>query len=230
MGTLRTSPCGHSSREHRSVQISEYAVEEPLASAHTLREASEQVIDQMQNERDPPSDNISSSPVAPSSKKRRTRMKTPIVDDEVRRCSRFKKEAHQELVQLDNEAKRKKRAERKSVSFTSVKNLKTAIVWRSLEDVMEDEVIDPILKLLWCNWDPHSVAYLLRSYSRHSQRPMMKPMKMLNPYAEALRGFYFCLTFCLDLSGLNPWGWIVENSLWWWLCPTCFTLLLYIVL
>jgi hypothetical protein len=70
-------------------------------------------------------------------------MKTPIVDDEVRRCSRFRKEAHPELIQLDNEPKRKKGAERKSFSFSSVENLKTSIVSRSFEEALQDEVIDP---------------------------------------------------------------------------------------
>lgn len=84
------------------------------------------------------------SHIIPSSKKRKTKSKTPIVDDEVRRCSRFKKGARQEHVQLDNEPRRKKGANRKFVSFSTVAELKNAIISRSLEEDMDEVVIDAI--------------------------------------------------------------------------------------
>jgi hypothetical protein len=79
----------------------------------------------------------------PSAAKRKSRGKTPIVDDEVRRCSCFRKQA-EALVQLDNEPRRKKGAPNKSVSFSTVDDLKTAIISRSLEEVMEDIVVEPL--------------------------------------------------------------------------------------
>jgi hypothetical protein len=87
------------------------------------------------------------SPIAvitpPIAAKRKSRGKTPIVDDEVRRCSRFRKEA-EALVQLDNEPRRKKGAPNKTVSFSTVDELKSAIVSRSLEEEMEDIVVESL--------------------------------------------------------------------------------------
>jgi hypothetical protein len=55
MGTLRIPPSdSHSLREQPSVQITEYADMEPHASSHIPMEASENVNDQLQKERDPP--------------------------------------------------------------------------------------------------------------------------------------------------------------------------------
>jgi hypothetical protein len=80
----------------------------------------------------------------PTAKKRRTRAKTPIVDDEVRRCSRFKRQEEQSHFQLDNEPRRKKGAAKKTVSISAVEDLRTAIVSRSLEEDMEGIEIEPI--------------------------------------------------------------------------------------
>jgi hypothetical protein len=55
------------------------------------------------------------------------------VDDEVRRCSRFKREAWQTYVQLDNEPRRKKGAPRKTVSFSTISNLKNASAIEALK-------------------------------------------------------------------------------------------------
>jgi hypothetical protein len=92
-------------------------------------------------------DFLAPTPIAvitpPSAAKRKSRGKTPIVDDEVRRCSRFRKEA-ETLVQLDNEPRRKKGAPNKTVSFSTVDDLKTAIISRSLEEEMEDIVVEPL--------------------------------------------------------------------------------------
>lgn len=66
--------------------------------------------------------------ITPISKKRKPKAKTPIVDDEVRRCSKFKKGARQEHVQLDNEPQRKKGADRKTVSISTVAKLKVPLL------------------------------------------------------------------------------------------------------
>jgi hypothetical protein len=90
-----------------------------------------------------PADAIGSpSPV--SKKKRKSRPKTPIVDDEVRRSSRLRKESLQLHVQLDNEPRRKPGEARKSVSFSTVEDLKTAIICRSLDNDLEVENVDAI--------------------------------------------------------------------------------------
>lgn len=65
-------------------------------------------------------------------KKRKTRGITPIVD-EVRRCSRFRKEEAQEHIQLNNEPRRKNGEAKKSLSISMVEDLRKVIVSRSLE-------------------------------------------------------------------------------------------------
>jgi hypothetical protein len=90
-----------------------------------------------------PADGIG-SPSTVSKKKRKSRPKTPIVDDEVRRSSRLRKEGLQRHVQLDNEPRKKPGEARKSVSFSTVEDLKTAIICRSLENDMEVESVDAI--------------------------------------------------------------------------------------
>lgn len=80
----------------------------------------------------------------PRSRKRRARAKTPIVDDEVRRCSRFRKNEAQNLVQLDREPRRKKGEDKKKVYFSKVEDLKAAIICQILDAEMESVEIEPI--------------------------------------------------------------------------------------
>lgn len=83
-----------------------------------------------------------SSPL--SIQKRKTRGKTPVVDDEVRRSTRFKKGVVSAHVQLDKEPRKKKGATAKSVSISTVQDLNAAIVGRSLDAVMEGVEVLPI--------------------------------------------------------------------------------------
>lgn len=78
-------------------------------------------------------------------KKRKAKAKTPIVDDEVRRSIRFKKNEARKHVQLDREPRRRKGESKKTVYFSTVEDLKAAIVSKSLdEDLEEVEMIEPI--------------------------------------------------------------------------------------
>uniref|UniRef100_K4A297 Uncharacterized protein n=1 Tax=Setaria italica TaxID=4555 RepID=K4A297_SETIT len=84
-----------------------------------------------------------STPVT-SLKKRKGRPKTPIVDDEVRRSSRFGKNVNQTHVQLDREPRRKPGAARKTVYLSTVEDLKSAIISQSLEYDPDVEYVEPI--------------------------------------------------------------------------------------
>jgi hypothetical protein len=48
------------------------------------------------------------------------------------------------LVQLDREPRRKPGDAKKTVYFSNVEDLKTAIITRSLEDALDDEEVAPI--------------------------------------------------------------------------------------
>jgi hypothetical protein len=87
------------------------------------------------------SETISSPPTA---KKRRGRLHSPIVDDEVCRSARFRNVATQDHIQLDGEPRRRKGATKKSVSFSSVADLKKAIVSCSLDDSLTEFEVAPI--------------------------------------------------------------------------------------
>jgi hypothetical protein len=79
-----------------------------------------------------------------TAKKRRGRHHTPIVDDEVRRSARLGNEALQDHIQLDGEPRRRKGATKKSVSFSSVTDLKKAIVSSSLDEDLTEFEVAPI--------------------------------------------------------------------------------------
>jgi hypothetical protein len=87
------------------------------------------------------SETVSSPPTA---KKRRGRLHTPIVDDEVRRSARLRNVAPQDHIQLDGEPRRRKGATKKSVSFSSITDLKKAIVSSSLDDALTEFQVAPI--------------------------------------------------------------------------------------
>jgi len=67
-----------------------------------------------------------------------------VVDDEVRRSSRFRNADDLKHIQLDNEPRRKKGAVNKTVSFSTVEDLKSAIINRSLDSDLDAEDIEPI--------------------------------------------------------------------------------------
>jgi hypothetical protein len=79
-----------------------------------------------------------------TAKKRRGRHHTPIVDDEVRRSARLRNETHHDHIQLDGEPRRRKGATKKSVSFSSVADLKKAIVSGSLDEDLTEFEVAPI--------------------------------------------------------------------------------------
>lgn len=85
------------------------------------------------------------TPIA--AKKRKTRNKTLIVDDEVRRSSRLMKTTNLSHIQLDNEPRKKKGAPTKTVSFSPVEDFKQAIVSSNLELPMDDVEVQPIQSL-----------------------------------------------------------------------------------
>jgi hypothetical protein len=108
------------------------------------------------------SETISSPPTA---KKRRGRLHTPIVDDEVRRSARLRNVATQDHIQLDGEPRRRKGATKKSVSFSSVADLKKAIVSSSLDDALTEFEVAPIqastladLGTLFCGVPPAELS------------------------------------------------------------------------
>jgi hypothetical protein len=89
-----------------------------------------------------PHSEVISSP--PAAKRRRGRPRTPIVDDEVRRSARLRNVNAQEHIQLDEEPRRRKGATKKSVSFSSVADLKNAIVSCALDDALVEFEVAPL--------------------------------------------------------------------------------------
>jgi hypothetical protein len=87
---------------------------------------------------------VPDTPTPAPSRRRRGRAQTPIVDDEVRRSTRLKTGMVQEHIQLNNEPRRKKGASKKSISISSVADLKKAIVSRSLEETLDVDEVAPI--------------------------------------------------------------------------------------
>jgi hypothetical protein len=85
---------------------------------------------------------VNSNPAA--AKKRRGRHHTPIVDDEVRRSAKLINETLHDHIQLDGEPRRRKGATKKSVSFSSVTDLKKAIVSSSLDEDLTEFEVAPI--------------------------------------------------------------------------------------
>jgi len=63
---------------------------------------------------------------------------TPIVDGEIRRCSRFRKYEEQIHIMLNSEPRKKKGEARKTFSISIVEDPKKAIVGRSLENELEE--------------------------------------------------------------------------------------------
>lgn len=57
---------------------------------------------------------------------------------------RFRKDERKQHIQLDREPRRKKGEAKKTISFSTVEDLKTAIIGRSLDEDMEAEMIEPI--------------------------------------------------------------------------------------
>jgi hypothetical protein len=125
----------------------------PLSQINPDQEASDGCVVDM--ELDSPTLFVSEDISSPSAAmKRRGRHHTPIVDDEVRRSARLRNEALQDHIQLDGEPRRRKGAAKKSMSFSSVTNLKK--ISQSLKLLL--------FKLqLWLTLVPLSVVFLLRS-------------------------------------------------------------------
>jgi hypothetical protein len=85
---------------------------------------------------------VSQAPLLP--KREEEGLTPPIVDDEVRRSARLRNVNAQKHIQLDGEPRRRKGATKKSVSFSSVADLKKAIVSCSLDDALVDFEVAPI--------------------------------------------------------------------------------------
>jgi hypothetical protein len=82
--------------------------------------------------------------ITDSVKRKRAHGKTPIVDDEVRRCPRFRKDEKHVLYMLNSEPRKRKGEARKTVSVSTFADLKKAIVCRSLDEDMDIEEVDQI--------------------------------------------------------------------------------------
>jgi hypothetical protein len=94
---------------------------------------------------DSPTHSVSKAITNPTTtKKQRGMHHTPIVDDEVRRSARLRNEAHHDHIRLDGEPRRRKGATKKSVSFSSVTDLKKAIVGSSLDESLIEFEVAPI--------------------------------------------------------------------------------------
>jgi hypothetical protein len=140
--TLISSP--HSANSPNQLEVHERSNNlEPTSQIIPDQEASDGCVVDM--DLDSPTrlaSEIISSP--PAAKKRRGRPRTPIVDDEVCRSARLRNVDAQEHIQLDGEPRRRKGATKKSVSFSSVADLKKAIVSRSLDDDLAEFEVAPI--------------------------------------------------------------------------------------
>jgi hypothetical protein len=150
--------------EHNSGALVLYsqvsASNQPISSVYDqMQESSNNMVVDMELDGPSPLEVVSTPNCV---KKRKGHGQTPIVDDEVHRSARLRKDVLQDHIQLDNEPRRKKDAPRKSVSFSSVADLKKAIISNTLEDgLAEFEVglVHPLLLTLALRF----VVLLLRS-------------------------------------------------------------------
>jgi hypothetical protein len=99
---------------------------------------------------DSPTHSVSEAISSPTTaKKRRGRHHTPIVDGEVRRSARLRNEVHHDHIQLDGEPRRRKCATKKSMSFSSVTDLKKGIIGSSLDEGPIEFEVAPIQAPTW---------------------------------------------------------------------------------
>jgi anti-sigma28 factor (negative regulator of flagellin synthesis) len=90
---------------------------------------------------------LSSPTCTPSQQhqKRKTKARTPIVEDEVRRSARLRRNEGAIHIQLENEPKKKRGDARKTVSYSKVEELKVDIITGKLEQhKAEDREIEDI--------------------------------------------------------------------------------------
>jgi hypothetical protein len=92
----------------------------------------------------------SMSTPSPQHHKRKPRAKTPVVEDEVRMSARLRRNSDAIHIQLENEPRRRKGAARKTVRFSKVEELKSAIITRKIEhhDTEDWEIKDITAPLL----------------------------------------------------------------------------------
>jgi hypothetical protein len=84
------------------------------------------------------------APSTPKKKRRVTKASTPIVDDEVRRSSRFRNVVSEQFFQLDNEPRRRKGEAKKTVKISTIQDLKKCICSGQFNQNMEIEDVEPI--------------------------------------------------------------------------------------
>jgi hypothetical protein len=117
-------------------------INQELAGNQAQSGSDRRVVDM---EIDSPTHSVSDASSSPITvKRRRGRVQTPVVDDEVRRSARLRRETSQNHIQLDNEPRRKKGASKKSMTFSSVDDLKKAIISSSLEESLAEFEVAPI--------------------------------------------------------------------------------------
>jgi hypothetical protein len=92
----------------------------------------------------------SMSTPSPQHHKRKPRAKTPVVEDEVRMSARLRRNSDAIHIQWENEPRRRKGAARKTVRYSKVEELKSAIITRKIEhhDTEDWEIKDSAAPLL----------------------------------------------------------------------------------
>jgi anti-sigma28 factor (negative regulator of flagellin synthesis) len=87
---------------------------------------------------------------SPQHHRRKARVKTPVVEDEVRRNAKLRRDSDAIHIQLENEPRRRKGAARKTVRYSKVEELKSAIITRKIEhhDAEDWEIEDITAPLL----------------------------------------------------------------------------------
>lgn len=98
---------------------------------------------------------FSCSTITPK-KKITSKAYTPIVDDEVRRSARLRRDDTMVMVQLDNEPRRRKGEAKKTVRFSTVEDLKKSIISGQIGQPMEVDKMETIeaepIEVLQLRW------------------------------------------------------------------------------
>ena len=117
-------------------------------------------------------------------KKRKAKAQTPIVDDQARRSARLKKNEEIQHFQLDREPRRKNGEAKKTVYISTVEDLNTAIINRSLDSEMVANEVEPIpiftlidLGVSFCGVPPGELTQMCSSRSLKSEL-MEKPQDL----------------------------------------------------
>lgn len=109
-----------------------------------VENTAEMVIDEDAQNSEEELSAASLSIITPKKKRRTAKASTPIVDDEVRRSARLRKEFSENFIQLDNEPRRRKGEAKKTVRISTVQDLKRSITSGQICLPTEAEEVEPI--------------------------------------------------------------------------------------